>query len=173
MTATGLEAATLKLINKVSTIWPNWQNHWVVSWNSISAVHLTVCYYYIACAIESQSTLYIFLNLKEHHAPNRCNIWSLSDSNGTQTHNHLARKRTLNYLTKLSKWWAVFWILICNEVGIHNRLACRRILNHLAKIPKWLSCVLRSYLYGASNFMLMSYQVRISNWNNNLYLPEC
>ena len=28
----------------------------------------------------------------------------LSDSNGIRTHNHLARKRTLNHLSKLTKW---------------------------------------------------------------------
>ena len=28
-------------------------------------------------------------------------IWSLSESNGIQTHNHLICKRTLNYLAKL------------------------------------------------------------------------
>ena len=28
----------------------------------------------------------------------------LNDYNGTQTYNHLVRKRTLNHLTKLAKW---------------------------------------------------------------------
>ena len=31
-------------------------------------------------------------------------MWSLSDSNGIWTRNHLVRKRTLNHLTKLAKW---------------------------------------------------------------------
>ena len=30
-------------------------------------------------------------------------IWSLSDSNGTRTHNHLVCKRKLNLLAKLTK----------------------------------------------------------------------
>ena len=34
----------------------------------------------------------------EFRARNRCDIWSLSDSNGIRTHNHLVRKRTLNHL---------------------------------------------------------------------------
>ena len=34
----------------------------------------------------------------------RHKIWSLSDCNKTETHNHLLRKRTLNHLAKLAKW---------------------------------------------------------------------
>ena len=31
----------------------------------------------------------------------RRNTWSLSDSNGTRTHNHLVRNRTLSHLAKV------------------------------------------------------------------------
>ena len=34
----------------------------------------------------------------------RRNIWSLSDSNKIETHDYLVRKRTRNYLAKLTKW---------------------------------------------------------------------
>ena len=44
------------------------------------------------------------LNVKELLARSRHHIWSLSDSNGIRTHNHLVRKRTLNHLAKLVKW---------------------------------------------------------------------
>ena len=37
-------------------------------------------------------------------ARKRRNIWSSSDYNGTRTHNHLVRKRTLNNLAKVTKW---------------------------------------------------------------------
>ena len=39
----------------------------------------------------------------------------LSDCNGTQTHNHLVRKRTLKHLAKLTKWlsWVVSTYLYC------------------------------------------------------------
>ena len=33
----------------------------------------------------------------------KCCIPRLSDCNGTRTHNHLVRKRTLNHLAKLAK----------------------------------------------------------------------
>ena len=49
-------------------------------------------------------TLYICLNVKEHLAQNRRDIWSLSDCNGIETHNHLVHKETLNNLAKLTKW---------------------------------------------------------------------
>ena len=59
-------------------------------------------------AFQSESTLYSCLNIKELLARNKRDIWSLSDSNGIRTHNHLVGKRTLNHLAKVSKW-----ILIC------------------------------------------------------------
>ena len=36
-----------------------------------------------------------------------------------------------------------------NVIPTHNHLVPKRTLNHLAKLAKWLSCVVRSYLYGA------------------------
>ena len=54
-------------------------------------------------AVQSESTLYSCLNVKELLAWNRHHIWSLKECNGTRTHNHLVRKRTLNHLGKLAK----------------------------------------------------------------------
>ena len=54
--------------------------------------------------IQWSSTLYSWLNAREILAWNRHGIWSLSDRNGTWTHNHLVCKRILNHLTKLAKW---------------------------------------------------------------------
>ena len=48
----------------------------------------------------------VCLNVKELLAWSICRIWSLSDSNVIQTHNHLVCKRTLNHLTKLAKWFS-------------------------------------------------------------------
>ena len=48
----------------------------------------------------------VCLNVKELLAWSRCNIWSLSDSNGIQTHNHVVLKRTFNCLPKLIKWFS-------------------------------------------------------------------
>ena len=46
------------------------------------------------------------LNVKELLAWNKCLIWSSSDSNGIGSHDHLVRKRTLNHLAKLAKWFS-------------------------------------------------------------------
>ena len=40
---------------------------------------LTVCSYYVTYAFQSESTLWICLNVKEFLARNRCDIWSLSE----------------------------------------------------------------------------------------------
>ena len=46
----------------------------------------------------------ICLNIKELLGRSRHHIWSLIDSTGIRTHNHLVLKRTLNYLAKVAKW---------------------------------------------------------------------
>ena len=61
-------------------------------------------WYHVTYAFQSKSTLCSCLNIKELLAPNRRDIWSLSDSNGIWTYNHLVHKRTLNHLAKLTKW---------------------------------------------------------------------
>ena len=62
--------------------------------------YLTICSYHVTYAF--QSLLYSCLNVKELLARNRRKIWSLSNCNWTQTHNHLVHKRTLNHWAKLA-----------------------------------------------------------------------
>ena len=69
--------------------------------------HLTVCSYHVTYTFQSESTLYICLNVKELLAQNRCDIRSLSDCIETRTHNHLVHKQTLNHLVNLAKWLSV------------------------------------------------------------------
>ena len=106
VTPTGLESRTTQFVNENSIIWPNWPNDWAVCWVLICKVHLTVCSCHVTYAFQSVSTLFNYLKVKEHVAPNSCKIWSLSDCNWTQTQNHLVRQRTLNHLAKLTKWWS-------------------------------------------------------------------
>ena len=61
---------------------------------------MTVCSYHVMYVFQSESTHYSCLNVKELLAWSRRKIWSLSDCNWTQTHNHLACKQTLNHLAK-------------------------------------------------------------------------
>ena len=60
-------------------------------------------------AFQSESTLYIFPNLKELLARDRYDIWSLSDCNGIRYHNQLVRKGTLNHSAKLAKKNVILW----------------------------------------------------------------
>ena len=62
---------------------------------------LTVCSCHVTYVFQSESTLYCCLKVKELLARSRREIWSLSDCNWTRTQNHLVRKRTINYLTKM------------------------------------------------------------------------
>ena len=103
VTATGLEPTTTYFVNEHSTIWSNWPNNWPVLWILICTVHLIVCFFHVTYEFESESTLYSFLNVKDLLARSRRHISRLSDCNGTRTHNHLIRKRTLNHLAKLAK----------------------------------------------------------------------
>ena len=75
----------------------------------ICTVHLTACSYHVTYASQSESTLYIFQNVKELRARNKRDIWSLSDCNGTRTHNYLIHKRTFNHLAKLIKRFS--WVV--------------------------------------------------------------
>ena len=69
---------------------------------------MTAFSYHVTCAFQSESTLYSDLNIKKIFAQKRCNIWSLSDCNGTRTHKYLVRKWTLKHLVRLAKC-----VLIC------------------------------------------------------------
>ena len=99
-----------------------------------NSINLTACAYHVTYAFQSKSTLCSCLNVKELIAWNRREIWSLSDCNKIRTHNQLVRKRTLNHLAKQ----AIFFNF------------------------KWLSCVVSTYMYGASDCMCLSCHVRLS-----------
>ena len=60
----------------------------------MSKLHLSVCYYHINYRFKSEPTLC------------RLDIWNLSNYKVTQTHKHLVRKGTLNYLGQQAKWFS-------------------------------------------------------------------
>ena len=107
--ATGLKPSPTLFVWEYSSIWSNWQTDWAESWVVICKMHLTLCFHHIAHAFQSEYTLYINLNVKKLLARRSPDIWSLSDCNGTRTHNKLVRKRTLNHLAKLTNWLS--WVL--------------------------------------------------------------
>ena len=96
--------------------------------NNKAKLVLTVCYYHVTYAFQSECTL--CLNVKGHLDRNRHHIWNLSDSNEIWTQNHLVRERTLNYLAKLAKWlscvvsnhlYNAFGCMSCSiQISTHN-----------------------------------------------------
>ena len=132
MTATGLEPTTTYFVNEHSTICPNWPNDSALLWVLICTVDLTVCVYHVTYEFESESTLYSCLNVKELLARSRRHIWRLSDCNGTRTHNHLVRKRTLNHLAQLAKW------LSCVvSTYLYGAFDCMFFLSHV-RVWEWI-----------------------------------
>ena len=103
MTLTELKAETTYFVKEHSTILRNCTKFWAMLLALVRILHLTVCSNHFRYNFQSEPTLYICLNVKELLAGNWRHIWSLSDSNGTRTHNHLLRKRTFSHLVKLRK----------------------------------------------------------------------
>ena len=134
MTAMGFEPTSTLFTNKLSTIWPNWSNDWAVLWVLICTAHLTVIYYYVMYAFQSESTLYSCLNIKEVLTQNRHNIWRLSESNGIRT--HLVQKWTLNHLAKLVKSLSCFV-----RTYLYNAFDCMLLSCHV-HVSKWIYTLL-------------------------------
>ena len=56
----------------------------------------------------------------------------------------------------------------CNMNPTHSHLVRKQTLNHLDKLAKWLSCVVRTYLYGAFDCILLECHVHILEWIHTL-----
>ena len=69
---------------------------------------LTVCFYHVTYAFQSESTLYSCLNVKELLAQCRRKICILSEWNWTRTHNHLVHKRTVIFRL----WTKSLWVRV-------------------------------------------------------------
>ena len=114
---------------------------------------LCVCSYHVTYAFQSESTLYSCLNVKELFAWNRCQIWSLSDCNGTRTHNHLVHKRTLNHLAKLAKRLSCAYdcMLSCHVVyklsGCGFECHCSHLIHCCLEIPNIVFRLTLKYLW--------------------------
>ena len=106
------------MVSEYSTIWQKWPYHWAVIWVLFCTLHLTVCFYYVTYAFQSESILNSCLNVKELLPQIRRQIWSLSGRNWTQTQKHLVRKQKLNHFDKLTKWFScVFSICLYGAFG--------------------------------------------------------
>ena len=89
--------------------------------HSVYWLYMLLCSYHVTYALQSESTLYSCLKVKEILARSRHEIWSLSDCNWTWTHNQLVHKRTLNHLAKLAKSY-LYGAFDCMIVSCHVRV---------------------------------------------------
>ena len=96
---------TTYFLNEHSTISPNWPTNWAIFWVLIYTGHLRhLCCCHLTYMFQTESMLYICLNLKELLARSRREIQRLRDWNWTRSQNNLVLKRTLNHFPKLAKW---------------------------------------------------------------------
>ena len=95
-------------------------------------MHLNLCPSHVTYAFQSECALYIWLSLKELFAQNKRDMWSLSDCNGTRTHNQLVRKGTLNHLVKLTK--RLSWVL---SIYLYGSVDCMFFPYHVS-ISEWI-----------------------------------
>ena len=79
-------------------------------------------------ASQSKSSVHSWLNVKELFGQNWPNIWSLSDSNGTQTSNHLVYKQRLNHIAEMAELLScavstyLYGAFDCMFLSIHERV---------------------------------------------------
>ena len=120
-------------------------------WVLICTVQLTVCSCHVTYMFQSESTFYSCLNVKELLAQSRHKIWRLSDCNWIRTQNHLVRKRTLNHLASVAKWWPNGWVFIYQLSGSGLKSSCSHLTFRLCTCFKqgvpWHSSNYRRWIH--------------------------
>ena len=119
---------------------------------------MTVYSYHAMYSFQNESTLYICLNVKELLARNRHHIWSLSDCNGTRTHNYLVPKQTLNHLAILANGSLANWLSVHLQT---KRLWVQVLLQSLQQYDVFLFHVLGSPTNGLESLESESFNL----WN--------
>ena len=156
----------IELCCELLSVWCTWLNVLVTS-----CMHFRV------------NPLYIFLNVEETLAGNRCEwlccvvstyLFRTFACMFLSSHVRISEWIYPLYLTEYSRnkrdiWSLSYW----KETQTHSQLIRKPALSHLAKIANWLSCVVSNYLYGTFDWMFLSCHVHISEWIHTLYFPEC
>ena len=122
----------------------------------------TVCSYHVRHPFINDSALYGCLNVKKLLAPNRHNIWSLSVSNRTWTHNQLFRKQALKHSTKLAKWLScvvstyLYSAVDCMFLSCQVQFHCSHLI-----LPQVFQCLQHRHLK-AEKISIMHTEVKIA-----------
>ena len=121
---------------------------------------LAVWSYHVTYVLQSESTHYGGLNVKELLARNRRDIWSLSDCNETRTYNHLVRKRTLNHLWSV---WPVFMAVLSKEFfDIQATMECGFTLKRVSYMKRTHSHVHCRNKFSQNSSII--WPVRLNRW---------
>ena len=121
----------------------------------------------LSCNVRVSEWLYSCLNVKKLLARNRRDIWSLGDSNGIWTHNHLVRKRTLNCLGKV---FESFTNKIQRLQSLQRSKNFRRFrVSVLSNRAKWKRQKRRKI---ANLFELWTILYEFLLWDCELYFPQ-
>ena len=123
--------------------------------------YLTVCSDHITYAFQSESTLYIYLNIKELLAWNRRHIWRLSDCSGTRTYNHLLRNQILKHLAKLASWLSCVVSTYLN--GAFN---CMFLSSHV-RISEWIHTLYLSGSQALGTSIFQFYSINCDSFNRS------
>ena len=75
---------------------------------------LTLCSYHVAYAFQSESTLYILLNVREPLSSNRCDIWSLSGCIRLESTTTFFTNKQSTIWRNWPNNWAELRVLICS-----------------------------------------------------------
>ena len=133
---------------------------------------MNVCSYHVMYAFQGKSTFHSCLKVKELLPGNRHDIWSLSDSNGIETHNHLVHKWTLNHLAKQAKWLSYFV-----STYLYSAFDCMLLSCH-ARVSVWI-CNLwlprcqETPCSKQARYLKFKWQQRDSNISSKKYYDNC
>ena len=129
-----------------------------------------ICYYHRTYAFQSESTLYSWLNVKKRLARSRREIWSLSDCNWTQTHNHLIHNLNDNLKSNLNSWVFDYELSGCRFESSSSQLyvtLCHFDFNYIQFVYQFLVDV-TGFHYAFSDTAQRSRRKRI----NSLLVPR-
>ena len=83
-------------------------------------------------SFQTESTFYSCMNVKKLFAWNMHEIWSLSDCNGSRTHNHFVCKRPLYHLAKLTK--LLSYVVSTSRYAAFDCM----LLSFRRRVPEWI-----------------------------------
>ena len=162
VTATGFVPKTTKFLNEHSTIWSNWPNAWAVFWVLFCTVHFKVYSCHATYAFQSESTLFISLNVKELLAQSRREICRWSDCNWARTYNHLVLKETFNHLAKLA-----MWLSCVLSTYLHSAFDCMFLSCHV-RVSWWIHTLYLTDCQGTpSSKQARNLKVKWLQWVSN------